>query len=197
MKQIQGSVRVKIKEYVHAWSEFLFVLLLVIFNFFPQINHFTILRLYMACKMWKIAALTFEIYWLEDWWKNSIFLLHPIYYSLYNNCTGEHEITKLKRNICFESRKNGTKTSTERHKWKGMTQNGYFQQCTCVNVIYFAPIVTTTYRMKSKKSSTRSLRLEMSVLAKVRAQLLNMLYIVKWYMKCFIYWTAELKSSEL
>ena len=40
MKQIQGSVRVKIKENVHAWSEFLFVSLLLIFNFFPQINHF-------------------------------------------------------------------------------------------------------------------------------------------------------------
>ena len=40
MKQMQGSVRVKIKEYVHAWSEFLFVSLLVIFNFIPQINHF-------------------------------------------------------------------------------------------------------------------------------------------------------------
>ena len=40
MKQIQGSVNVKIKEYVHAWSEFLFVSLLVTFNFFPQINHF-------------------------------------------------------------------------------------------------------------------------------------------------------------
>ena len=39
MKQIQVSVRVKMKEYVHAWSEFLFVSL-VIFNFFPQINHF-------------------------------------------------------------------------------------------------------------------------------------------------------------
>ena len=39
MKQIQGSVRVKIKEYVHAWSKFLFVSLLIIFNFFPQINH--------------------------------------------------------------------------------------------------------------------------------------------------------------
>ena len=40
MKQIQGSVRVKINEYVHAWYEFLFVSLLVIFNFFSQINHF-------------------------------------------------------------------------------------------------------------------------------------------------------------
>ena len=41
MKQIQGSVRVKFNEYVHAWSEFLFVSLLVIFNFFAQINYFT------------------------------------------------------------------------------------------------------------------------------------------------------------
>ena len=40
MKQIRGSVGVKINEYVHAWSEFLFVSLLVIFNFFSQINHF-------------------------------------------------------------------------------------------------------------------------------------------------------------
>ena len=40
LKQIQGSVKVKINEYVHAWSEFLFVSLLVIFNFFHQINHF-------------------------------------------------------------------------------------------------------------------------------------------------------------
>ena len=40
MKQIQGSVTLKIKEYVHAWSEFLFVSLLVTFNFFPQIDLF-------------------------------------------------------------------------------------------------------------------------------------------------------------
>ena len=33
MKQIQGSVRVKINEYVLAWSDFLFVSLLAIFNF--------------------------------------------------------------------------------------------------------------------------------------------------------------------
>ena len=38
MKQIQGRVKVKINEYAHAWSEFLFVSLLI-FNFFPQINH--------------------------------------------------------------------------------------------------------------------------------------------------------------
>ena len=47
MKQIQGSVRVKINENVHAWSEFLFVSLLLILNFFSQINlfyYFTSLR---------------------------------------------------------------------------------------------------------------------------------------------------------
>ena len=32
------------KEYVHALPEFLFVSLLVIFNFFPQINHLYYLR---------------------------------------------------------------------------------------------------------------------------------------------------------
>ena len=31
---------VKINEYGKEWSEFLFVSLLVIFSFFPQINHF-------------------------------------------------------------------------------------------------------------------------------------------------------------
>ena len=45
------------------------------------------------------------------------------------------------------------------------------------NAIYFAPVVTTTYRMKNNKSSTRGLSLEMGVLARARAQLLNMLHI--------------------
>ena len=40
----------------------------------------------------------------------------------------------------------------------------------------FAPVVTT-YRMKNKKSSTRVLSLEVSALARARAQLLNMLNI--------------------
>ena len=33
MKQIQGSVKVKINEYVHAWSDFLSFSLPLIFNF--------------------------------------------------------------------------------------------------------------------------------------------------------------------
>ena len=53
----------------------------------------------------------------------------------------------------------------------------YFQQCARVNATYFAPVVTTTYRMKDNKRSTRDLSLEMSVLARARAQLLNILYI--------------------
>ena len=39
-KQIQGSVKVKVNEYVHAWSEFLFLSFPLILNFFPQINQF-------------------------------------------------------------------------------------------------------------------------------------------------------------
>ena len=46
-----------------------------------------------------------------------------------------------------------------------------------VNAIYFAPEVTTTYGMKNNKSSTRGLSLGMSVLARARAQLLNVLFI--------------------
>ena len=40
---------------------------------------------------------------------------------------------------------------------------------------YFAPVVTTKYRIKNNKSSTRGLSLEMSVLARARAQLISML----------------------
>ena len=46
-----------------------------------------------------------------------------------------------------------------------------------MHAIYFAPVVTKTYRMKNNKSSPRGLSLEMSVLAIARAQLLNMPHI--------------------
>jgi len=68
MKPIQGSVRVKIKEYGHARSEFLFVSLLVIFNVFnfPKLTIFTILRLYWLARCGKsLGAL--EGYRVEDW----------------------------------------------------------------------------------------------------------------------------------
>ena len=167
MKQIQDSVRVKIKEYVELHGPSFFSFHFLSFSIsFSRLTIFTILRFYMTCKMWKITALTWEISScrLVEKFHISAF---PMYYSLYN-WIGEHEITKLKKNICFESRKKDTKTST----WIW-----YFQQCACVNAIYLAPVVTTTYRMKDNKSPERSVSLEMSVLARARAQLLNMLYI--------------------
>ena len=41
---------------------------------------------------------------------------------------------------------------------------------------HLAPVVTTTYCMKNNNSSTRGLSLGMSVIARARAQLLNVLY---------------------
>ena len=91
-----------------------------------------------------------------------------MYYFLCN-WIGEHEITKLKKIYLLEIQKKGDKN---KHKKTGMTI-WYFQQCARVNAIYFAPVVTTTYRMKHNKSSTRGLSLKISVLARARAQLLN------------------------
>ena len=45
MKKIQGRVRVKINECVHAWSEFLFVSQFLFSISFPKLTIFTILRL--------------------------------------------------------------------------------------------------------------------------------------------------------
>ena len=100
---------------------------------FPKLTIFTILRLYMACKMWKITELTWEI---SSWRLVEKFHIpaFPMYYSLYN-WIGGHEMTKkylliriqkIFAYICFESRKKDTKTSTKRHEWNGMTQNGLF-----------------------------------------------------------------------
>ena len=114
MKQVQGSVRVKINEYVHAWFEFLFVSLLVIFNFFPQINHF-----YYFTSLYGLQVVENHCTHLGDIELKSVrkipYLRFPMYYSLYN-WIGEHEIAKPKKNICFESRKKDTKASTERHE---------------------------------------------------------------------------------
>ena len=64
---------------------------------FPKLTIFISLRLYMACKMWKITVLTWEI---SSWRlvEKSHICAFPMYYSLYN-WTGEHEITKLKKYI--------------------------------------------------------------------------------------------------
>ena len=159
MEQIQGRVRVKIKEYVHAWSEFFFVSLL-----FPNLTSFTISPLYMSCKMLKITARTWEIssWRLVEKFRISAF---PMYYSLCN-WIGEHEIEKPKKYICFESRKKGHKN---KHKKTWIKRNDtkwtiwYFQQCACVNAIYFASVVTTTHCLKNNQSSTRGPSLERSL----------------------------------
>ena len=80
---------------------------------FTKLTIFAILRLYTACKMWRITALTWEIssWRLVEKFHISAF---PMYYSPYN-WIGEHEITRLKKNIFSESRKKDTKTSTKRH----------------------------------------------------------------------------------
>ena len=65
----------------------------------------TVLRLYMACKMWKITSLTLKFY----------ISAFPMYYPLYNNI-GEHEITKLKKKGASNPEEKDTKTSTKRHE---------------------------------------------------------------------------------
>ena len=93
MKQIQGSVRVKIKEYVHAWSEFLFVSLLVTFNFFPQINHFYYFTFLNGLQDVENHCVHLRDIELKTGRKKFHISTIRMYYSLCN-WTGEHEITK-------------------------------------------------------------------------------------------------------
>ena len=64
----------------------------------PNSTIFTILRIYMAWKMWKITVRTWEIssWRLAEKFHISAYPYLPVYYSLYN-WIGEHEITKLKK----------------------------------------------------------------------------------------------------
>ena len=177
MKQIQGSVSVKINEYVHAWSELLFVSLRVIFNFFPQINHFNYFTSLHGLQDVENHCAHLRDIKLKTG-RNFPYLRFP--HVLYN-WIEEHENTKLKKKNLLRIQKKGHKN---KHKKTWMKWNDtkwtiwYFQQCACVNAIYFAPVITTTYRKKNNKRSTRGLSLKMSVLARVRAQLQNMLYII-------------------
>ena len=107
MKQLQGSVRIKIKEYVHAWSEFLFVSLLVIFNFFPKIDYF-----YYFTSLHSLQDVENHFDLLRDIELQTGNKFHisafPVYYSLYN-WIGEHEITKLKNIYLLLIQKKGHK----------------------------------------------------------------------------------------
>ena len=84
--------------------EFLFVSLLAIFNFFPQINYFYYFR--SPHDFQDVENHSAHLRDIELKTGRKIpYLRFPMYYSLYN-WIGEHEITKLKNiYICFESRK--------------------------------------------------------------------------------------------
>ena len=104
MKQIQGSVRVKIHEYVHAWSEFLIVSLHVIFNFFPQLNHFYYFTSLHGFQDVENHCTHLRDTELKTGRKIPFISAFPMCYSLYN-WIGDHEITTQKKYICFGSRK--------------------------------------------------------------------------------------------
>ena len=118
MKQIQGSERVKINEYVHAWSKFLFVSLLLFFDFFPQINHFYYLtslqvendRAHLRDIQLKTGRKIFHI---------SAF---PMYYSL-NSWIGEYEMTKLIKTIIYTFASNPEKRTQNKHRKAWMKWN--------------------------------------------------------------------------
>ena len=78
---------------------------------FPTLTIFTIFRLYMSCKMWKITTLTRKIssYRLVEQFHIFAFAM---YCSLYN-WIGEHEITKLKQKYLLRIQKKGYK---DKHK---------------------------------------------------------------------------------
>ena len=162
VKHIQGRVRVKMNENVQGTSFFSFHFLSFSISF-PKLTIFTILRLYMAYKMWKIPALTCEI---SSWRQVEKSPLSPCII-LYVIGLESMKLQNEKKD-CFESRKKDTKTSTKRHEWNGMTQNLIFSAMSLRKRHLFC---TSSHH----KSSTRGLSLEMIVLARARAQLLNML----------------------
>ena len=90
MKQIIQTKGSKLMNtFMHDPSFFSFPFLSLSISF-PKLTTFTILRLYMACKMRKITALTWEI---SSWRLVEKFLISafPMYYSL-NNWIGEQKI---------------------------------------------------------------------------------------------------------
>ena len=112
---------------------------------------FTILRLYMASKMWKITVLTWEIssWRLVEKFHISAF---PMYYFLYN-WIGEHEITKLRKKI-FAS--NLAEKRTQKQAQKDMNEMEWRK----MDYLIFSAMLmrkchlfcTTTYRMKTTRT---------------------------------------------
>ena len=96
MKQIQGSVRVKINEYIHARFDFVFVSFLLILNFFPKINHFYYFTSLHGLRYVENHCTHLRDFELKTTGRKFPYLHFPMHYSPYN-WIGEHEITKLKK----------------------------------------------------------------------------------------------------
>ena len=121
---------------------------------FPKLTIFAILRLYMACKTWKITALTWEISSLRLVKKIPYLHFPHELFSILLDWRAWKYITKNKKYL-LRIQKKGHKNKLKKTwmKWNDIKWTiSYFEQCACVNVIHFAPVVTTTYRMKNKGS---------------------------------------------
>ena len=103
-----------------------------------------------------------ERYKIKEWYKNSI---PPLFLCIIRYIIGL-ESMKLQ-----SQKKKKFASIPERRTQKQAFTIWHFQKCACVNGIYFAPVATTTYRMKNNKSSARGLSLKMRALARARAQL--------------------------
>ena len=113
MKPIQGRVRVKIKEHVHAWSEFLFVSLLVIFNFFPQLNHFYYFTSLHGFQDVENHCTHLRDTELKTGGKIPFISAFPMRYSLYN-WIGEQEISKPKKKIFASNQERRTQKQAQK-----------------------------------------------------------------------------------
>ena len=137
---------------------------------FPKLTIFAILCLYLACKMRKITALTWET---SSWRLVEKFHISAFpMYSLYN-WIGEHEITKLKKNI-FAS-------NPEKRTQKQIQKDMNYMEWHKMDYLIFSAMrmrhLICTIPYENNKDSTRGVSLETSVFARARAQLSKMLYI--------------------
>ena len=90
--------------FIHAWSEFLFVPLFVIFNFFLKMNHF-----YYFTSLHGLQDVENHCPHLRDNELKTGRKIFPMYYSLYN-WIREYEITKLKNIYLLRIQKKGHKS---------------------------------------------------------------------------------------
>ena len=109
------------------------------FNFFFQINH-----IYYFTSLHGLQDVENHCTWeISSWRQVEKFHISavPMYYSLCN-WIGEHEITKRKK-IAANPEKRTQKQAQKDMNEMEWHKIWYFQQCACVNAIYFAPVVST------------------------------------------------------